>query len=88
VLLILTPFLLPPLIPEEVMSVTLSLSNTKALSFDYVNMVMLKNAISVLKNPLACIINKSFSAGKVPDKLKIAKILLFPKSGFCDDLNN
>ncbi len=76
-LLILTPFFTPTTL-EEVISVTLSLSNTKAFSFDYVNMVMLKNAISVLKTPLACIINKSFSAGKVPDELKIAKILLFP----------
>jgi hypothetical protein len=44
-------FFITPTTPEEVMSVThhLSLSNTKALSFDYVNMVMLKNAISVLK---------------------------------------
>jgi hypothetical protein len=53
-------------------------------SIDHINMLMLNNVISVLKNPLAAIINKSFQTGKIPDSLKIAKILLFPKS----NLNN
>jgi retron-type reverse transcriptase len=51
-------------------------------------MAMLKYAILALCNPLALIINKSFTNGIVPDKLKIAKILLFPKTGSTDDLNN
>ena len=66
----------------------MNLSNTKAFSFDSINMIMLEKIISVLCFPLALIINKSFETGKVPDKLKILKILLFHKSGPTDDLNN
>ncbi len=68
-------------------TVSLNLSNTKTSSFDDINLVMLKKVIQILCHPLALIINKSFETGKVPDELKIAKIL-FPKLGPTDDINN
>ena len=43
--------------------------------------------IFIFCHPLAVIINKSFEVGKVLKKMKIAKIVLFLKTGDTNDLN-
>ena len=49
---------------------------------------MLKYAVPVLCYPLSLIVNKFVINGELRDKIKIAIILLFPKAGLSNSINN
>ena len=61
---------------------------TKAVGPFSIPIPLLKILISYLAKPLENILNYSLSSGKVPDKFKIAKVILVQKKGSTTLLNN
>jgi len=55
--------------------------NNKSLGIDNIGPKILKEVCSYIANPLTYIFNLSFSAGVVPDSLKLAKIIPIYKKG-------
>ena len=51
--------------------------------FDGISVKLMKKVKFQILNPLAHIINLSFSQGKIPDSLKIAKVVPIYKKGDC-----
>ena len=73
-------FFLNPSTPSEVVSIVLSLKNSKCEGVDGLSMSLIKETFDLLAAPLSHICNLSFEHGVFPDKLKIAKILPVFKS--------
>ena len=73
-------FFLRPTSVAEVSSIVSSMKNSFSEGVDNISILPLKESIDLLAAPLAYICNSSFSKGKFPDKLKIAKILPVYKS--------
>ena len=71
---------LRPTSVAEVSSIVSSMKNSFSEGVDNISILPLKESIDLLAAPLAYICNSSFSEGKFPDKLKIAKILPVYKS--------
>ncbi len=69
-----------PSTPNEVISVTSQLKSNKSAGYDGIEPMVIKNIIQYIASPLSDIINKSFTQGYVPDKLKIAKVIPLHKS--------
>ena len=64
------------------------LQRKKACGYDELPSGMLRDAASVILEPLAHIINMSLSSGIVPTKWKIAKVIPLYKSGPKSDIGN
>jgi hypothetical protein len=79
---------LTPVTDCEVASTALHLPSKLTCGFDNLSVKLIQNIIYPLSQPLATIINKSFSEGTFPDILKIAKIVPVYKSGDISDIKN
>jgi len=64
-----------PISETELESLSNKMKNGKSPGHDNIGVKMLKENVSVLTGPLSYIFNLSISIGKVPDKLKMAKII-------------
>ena len=69
----------------EVSSIILSLNQSTSVGPNSIPIRLLKILNSEISNPLAMIINESFSSGTLPDKLKIAKFTTIFKKGSKSD---
>jgi exonuclease III len=81
-------FLLFPTDASEVISVAKLLPCKKSAGYDDISVEVMVKTIDHIAEPLAEIINLSFSAGKVPDLLKIAKVCPIHKDGAKNDFSN
>ena len=64
-----------PISKTELESLINKMKNGKSPGHDNIGVKMLKENVSVLSGPLSYIFNLSICIGKVPDKLKMAKII-------------
>ena len=59
----------------------MSFESNKASGYDGVPMVVVQRSIGIISRPLSHITNLSILNGIVPDKMKIARVILLFKSG-------
>ena len=64
------------------------LKSTKATGLDGIPAKLLKDAAQEVANPIANLINLTFSTGEIPQEWKEAKVTPIFKSGEKDDVNN
>jgi len=71
---------LHPIAPIEIAAVINSMSNNKFFEHDEILIVFIKQVTQVLVPILAFLVNSSFQLGSFPQSLKIAKVVLIPKT--------
>ena len=79
---------LNPVSENEVIHVCLSLNNSNSTGIDDRNTTVIKKIIYTISSPLTYIFNLSLATGKVPSKLKIAKVIPLFKKGDCQSVAN
>ena len=77
-----------PIVEEEIKEIVKNLNNKKSSGNDGITIFLLKNIIDEIISPLTHILNQSLSTGKVPQKMKIAKIIPIFKKGQKEIVNN
>ena len=77
-----------PVVDEEIKIIINNLNNKKGSGYDGITNFLLKNVVNEIISPLTYILNQSLSNGKVPDKMKIAKVVPIFKKGHKESLNN
>ena len=77
-----------PVVEEEIKDIINNLNNKKSSGYDGVTNFLLKHIINEIISPLSYILNQSLFRGKVPQKMKIAKVIPIFKKGQKDSLNN
>ena len=65
-----------------------SLKNKRSAGFDQISSDIVKNVAHEIFDPLKFVINLSIIQGKVPDKIKIARVVPVFKSGDKTLINN
>ncbi len=70
-----------PVTKTEILDAVSQLQNKKSEDMYGISMFIVKKLISALITPLFFIISKSFESGKIPQQLKIAKIIPIFKAG-------
>ena len=73
---------------DEILSIVSGLKSKTSAGYDCIPVNVMKHSIISFCQPLACNINSSFSCGKVPAKLKLAKISPIFKDGKRDLFTN
>jgi len=66
---------------HEIINILMSLKNKHSAGFDNIPVSIVKKCISIIAEPIASLVNCSFSTGSFPDKLKIAKVCPVFKNG-------
>ena len=66
--------------PNEVINIVNILKSSNSVGYDQIFTNLIKNVISEISTPLSNIIHLSLNTGKVPDQLKIGKIIPIYKS--------
>ena len=61
---------------NDVINIFNILKSSNSVGYDQISPNFIKNVISEISTTLSNIINLSLNTGKVPDQLKIAKIML------------
>ena len=79
---------LEPVKESEIFSIVTKFKSRQSQSFDSIKMSTIKRTILGILTPLTHICNLSFQSGKVPDKMKIAKVVPIYKSGSTQDFGN
>lgn len=69
-----------PTTPPEIKKIISSLKTKKSAGHDDINSQLIKSVANELSVPLALLVNKSITEGKIPDTLKIAKVVPIFKS--------
>ena len=64
-----------PTTPEEISNIILHSKSKKSTGFDNIDSYIVKQIAPQIVNQLANIFNKPFLTGRVPSKLKIAKVI-------------
>ena len=77
-----------PVVEEEIKDIISNLNNKKSSGYDGITNFLLKNIINEIISPLTYILNQSLFRGKVPQKMKIAKVVPIFKKGQKDSVNN
>ena len=77
-----------PVVEEEIKDIVSNLNNKKSSGYDGITNFLLKNVINEIISPLTYILNKSLTSGKVPLKMKIARVVPIFKKGQKDSVNN
>ena len=73
---------------EETKTIIKNLKPKYSSGHDSISLILLKTSINSIAKPLTCIINQSLKTGRVPSKLKVAKIIPIFKKGDEHDFNN
>ena len=73
--------LFEPAAEEEIKSIVNNLNNKKSSGYDGITNFLLKSIINEILTPLTHVFNKSLLSGKVPLKMKIAKVVPIFKKG-------
>ena len=79
---------LGPTNPNEIISITQSLSMSNAQGYDRISTSLLKQIIHVIVDPLTHIFNHSLQQGVFPDLFKIAKVNPIFKKGDSHEISN
>ncbi len=74
--------------PSEVINIVHKMKPKTSSGHDNISTKLIKLSLHNILDPLTSIINKSFTAGIVPIKLKIAKVIPIYKQSNRDILNN
>ena len=77
-----------PTSEEEIIRIVKQLKNTNSTSVDNICQHIIKKTIYAVARPLKHIINLSLTTGKVPNQLKVAKIVPIFKTGDPYDISN
>ena len=79
---------LAPTDKTEIIKLVSSLKSKSSTGYDGINSVFLKNIINSIAEPLSILSNRSMLEGKVPNSLKLAKIVPIYKSKDSQLINN
>ena len=79
---------LEPVKESEIFNIVTKFKSKQSQSFDSSKMSTITRTILGILTPLTHICNLSFQSGKVPDKMKIAKVVPIYKSGSTQDFGN
>lgn len=74
--------------PSEILTIVQKFTNKQSSDYTDMNMHLIKQIIDVILEPLTYICNLSFSVGKFPDHMKIAKVIPLFKKGNKNHLSN
>ena len=77
-----------PVVEEEVKIIINNLNNKKSSGHDGITNFLLKNVADEIISPLTYILNQSLFSGKIPNEMKIAKVVPIFKKGEKDSVNN
>ena len=77
-----------PVVEEEVKDIINNLNAKKSSGYDGITNFLLKNIVNEIAIPLTHILNLSLLSGKVPQKMKIARVVPIFKKGQKDLVNN
>ena len=83
-----TSIFLGPINRTEVVNILQELPNKYSSGLDEIPIAILKAAVDYVSEPIADIINSSFTTGIFPTSLKVAKITPVHKGGGRSDLDN
>jgi len=64
-----------PVTPDEIKSIVSKFRNNKSPGSDNIGPKLLKSVLDIIVYPLVYLYNLSFSTGRVPEALKIAKVI-------------
>ena len=81
-------FFFSPIIPEDVLSLANQLKPKLSSGHDGISSKVMKSVITLIAQPLSHIFNNSLMEGRVPDNLKLAKVIPIFKNGNGQVLNN
>jgi hypothetical protein len=73
---------------DELLSTINCIQDKKTPDFNNISMHLVKKSIVNISAPLIHIFNCSLTSGRVPDKMKIAKVVPIFKSGNANDINS
>jgi len=62
-------------VPQEIVEIVSAFKGNKSPGFDDISPLIIKTVISFIAEPLAAVINTSFSQDMFPDTLKLAKVI-------------
>jgi hypothetical protein len=79
---------LTPTTPEELLSLSHSISCTHSTGIDDIDPVAAKSTLPYIAKPLSAIINASLQTGIIPSQTKIAKVTPIFKNGIKTELGN
>ena len=79
---------LSPTCAEEVVNIVKLLKNKRIAGVDALGLDIMKKSISVIAKPLSFIINQSLETGRVPESIKIAKVVPIYKNGLKSDITS
>jgi hypothetical protein len=77
-----------PVTLDELLSTINCIQDKKTPDFNNISMHLVKKSIVNISAPLIHIFNCSLTSGRVPDKMKIAKVVPIFKSGNANDINS
>lgn len=66
---------------EEIINIVRKCKSKSSVDYNNIDMIIIKNVIEEIVEPLTYIFNLSFQSGKFPNKMKIAKIIPVYKNG-------
>lgn len=76
-----TSFSVFPTTPEEIICTVNNMKSKKSAGYDNISIETIKLAVPIIAEPLSLLINHSFTHGKVPDSIKIARVCPVYKNG-------
>ena len=74
--------------PNEVIHIVDSFKNKSSFGYDKIPLMILKNCIREIAEPISAILNSSMTSGIFPDDLKIAKVCPIFKAGPKNECSN
>ena len=77
-----------PITYHDILDIVAKLKNKTSQGHDGISTKLVKSSITHIATPLTHIFNQSLCTGKVPDSLKIAKVIPIFKSGDSHSFNN
>lgn len=73
---------------SEILKIVYEFENKKSNDYTDINMSLIKQIIDVIVEPFTYICNLSFTTGKFPERMKIAKVVPLFKKGNKNDVSN
>lgn len=73
---------------SEILKIVYEFANKKSNDYTDMNMSLIKQIIDVIVEPFTYICNLSFTTGKFPERMKIAKVVPLFKKGNKNDVSN
>ena len=81
-------FVFNPVMVNETSTAIKNLKNSESVDHDGISNITLKQALSVISQPLTEVFNQCYSEEHYPEALKVARVIPIPKNGSVNDPSN